>query len=243
MFNTCSIIVVSMLIFMGCNLPTNQPAKDISAKVTAEYNLKYKEALDSIEAAKKWIQNGDLICRTGFDFVSQSIQSFNTTDKTYSHSGLAFYEDGKIVVYHSIGGEDENPSENFKKEPFDSFVNPKRKVGFGIFRYKLTATELDCVTVQFKDLEKRHVKFDKYFNLQDDDKQYCSEAIAKTLKKCTNNRIVIPITIKEKLKIKNKGYEHLKDKRFEYIAVDNLYLNPFCDSIKKVKYTIGYAKP
>ena len=57
MFRTCLFIVLS-IIFLACNLPTNQPAKDISAKVTAEYNLKYKEALDSIEAAKKWIQNG-----------------------------------------------------------------------------------------------------------------------------------------------------------------------------------------
>ena len=45
------------------------------------------------------------------------------------------------------------------------------------------------------------------------------------------------------MKIKNKGYEHLQGKRFEYIALDNLYLNPFCDSIKKVTYQIGYAKP
>ena len=79
-----------MLIFWGCNLPTDQATTNISSKVTAAYNLKYKEALDSIESAKKWIQNGDLICRTGFDFVSQSIQNFNSTDKTYSHSGLAF---------------------------------------------------------------------------------------------------------------------------------------------------------
>jgi hypothetical protein len=236
-------IILFYSIFTACNTLSNKPLPDISTQVTTEYNLKFKQALDSIEVAKKYIQNGDLICRTGFDFISQSLQNFNTVDKTYSHSGLAFIENGTIMVYHAIGGEDENPNENFKKEPFDSFVNPKRKVGFGIFRYQLTTYETSCINEQLKELEKRKIKFDKYFNLKDDDKQYCSEAIAKTLKKCTNNRIVIPTTVKENMKIKNKGYEHLKGKRFEYIALDNLYLNPFCTSIKQIKYTIGYAKP
>jgi hypothetical protein len=243
MIKTSYYIVILTMLLLACNNNSNQTSIDISTQVTNEYNIKFKQALDSIEVAKKYIQNGDLICRTGFDFVSQSLQNFNTVDKTYSHSGLAFIENGTIMVYHAIGGIDENPHENFKKEPFDSFVNPKRKVGFGIFRYQLNSNEIACVNEQFKNLEKRQVKFDKYFNLKDDDKQYCSEAIAKTLKKCTNNRITIPTTVKENMKIKNKGYEHLKGKRFEYIALDNLYLNPFCTLIKQIKYTIGYAKP
>lgn len=235
-------VAFSCLLF-ACNQTNNKPIPDISAKVTKEYNEKLKQALDSIEMAKTIIQHGDLICRTGFDFVSQSLQSFNTVDKTYSHSGLAFIENGKIMVYHAIGGVDENPSESFKKEPLDSFVNPKRKVGFGIYRYKIPPTEINCLYQQFKHLEQQQIKFDKYFNLKDDEKQYCSEAIAKALKKCTNNTVIIPTTIKENFKVKNKGYEHLKGKRFEYIALDNLYLNPYCTLIKQIKYTIGYAKP
>lgn len=240
-FNLYSLIFCCLL--LACNYTNNKSLPDISTKVTKEYNEKFKQALDSISIAKKMIQNGDLICRTGFDFVSQSLQNFNTVDKTYSHSGLAFMEDGKIMVYHAIGGVDENPSENFKKEPLDSFVNPKRKVGFGIYRYQISSVEIDCLHEQFKTLEQQQIKFDKYFNLKDDDKQYCSEAIAKALKKCTNNKVIIPTTIKENFKVKNKGYEHLKGKRFEYIALDNLYLNAYCTLIKQIKYNIGYAKP
>lgn len=238
------LLAVTVFLFNSCISPIDKAkTKDVSTIVTEKYMTDLKEALDSVNAAKKYIHEGDMICRTGFDYVSQTLQNFNTVDKTYSHSGLAFIEDGKIMVYHSIAGADENPDENFKKEPFDSFVDPKRKVCFGIFRYKLTPEEIGCVALNFKDLEKRHVKFDKFFNLKDDDKQYCSEAIAKTLKKCTNSRIIIPTTIKENINIKNRGYEFLKGKRFEYISLDNLYLNPYCDSIKKVTYKIGYAKP
>ena len=120
----CIFCIVKIL--SSCNNPSAQ-TKDISTIVTEKYNIAYQQALDSIESAKKYIQNGDLICRTGFDFVSQSLQNFSMTDKTYSHSGLAFIENGQIMVYHSIAGMDENPDETFRKEPLDSFVNPTRK--------------------------------------------------------------------------------------------------------------------
>lgn len=238
----CVWIFIFATTISSCNNPSAQP-KDISTIVIEKYNIAYQEALDSIASAKKYIHDGDLICRTGFDFVSQSLQNFSVTDKTYSHSGLAFIENGQIMVYHSIAGMDENPDETFRKEPLDSFVNPARKKCFGIFRYKLTPQEVIDLGLAFKDLERRKVKFDKMFNLKDDDKQYCSEAIAKALKKCTYNRIIIPTTIRDNFHVKTKGYEQLEGKRFEYIALDNLFLNPFCDSIKKVDYNIGYPKP
>lgn len=237
------LLLLIPLFLNSCTNVKEEKPKDVSIMVTERYNIALKEAWDSITAVKKIIVDGDLVCRTGFDFVSQSLQNFNTKDKTYSHSGLAFIENGQVWVYHSIAGADENPDENFKRELFDSFVNPTKKLCFGIFRYKLQKEEIECVSESFKDLERRHVKFDKFFNLKDDDKQYCSEAIAKTLKKCTHDRIIIPTTVKENMHIKNAGYKYLEGKRFEYIALDNLYLNPYCDSIKKVVYKTGYAKP
>ena len=197
----CVWIFIFATTISSCNNPSAQP-KDISTIVIEKYNIAYQEALDSIASAKKYIHDGDLICRTGFDFVSQSLQNFSVTDKTYSHSGLAFIENGQIMVYHSIAGMDENPDETFRKEPLDSFVNPARKKCFGIFRYKLSPQEVIDLGLAFKDLERRKVKFDKMFNLKDDDKQYCSEAIAKALKKCTNNRIIIPTTIRDNFHVR-----------------------------------------
>lgn len=43
--------------------------------------------------------------------------------------------------------------------------------------------------------------------------------------------------------MKNEGYKHLEGKQFEYWALDNLYLNEYCDSIKKVIFPMGYPKP
>jgi len=108
----------------------------------------------------------------------------------------------------------------------------------GIFRYKLTPDEINCMHSSFREMEKKHLPFDKYFNLADDDKQYCSEAIAKSLKKCTNNRVQIPVTERKNFKTKNVNYHHLNGKTLNYISIDNLYLNPFCEPVKKFTYNI-----
>lgn len=220
------------------NNSTEPAQKDISQIVAEKQAISLQHAYDSINMAKKLIKNGDLICRTGYDMVSRSLQNFNTQDKSFSHSGIAVVENGNIMVYHSIAGADENPDEDFMKEPFDSFVNPIRKSAFGIYRYKLSPEETTCLTATFKELEANHVKFDKLYNLKDDKEQYCSEAIYKALKNCTNNRVILPTSVKTNYRPKEPGYRHLGTiKKFEFVALDNLYLNTFCDSIFKVVYS------
>lgn len=221
----------------------HQKAATISDIVTANYEVLLKQSWDSINATKLVIKEGDLVCRTGFDYISKSLQSFNNKDKTYSHSGLLFKENGVWMVYHSIAGEDENPSECFKKEPLDSFINPEKKYCFGIFRYKIDSSEISCMHNKFSGFVTNKIKFDKLFDMKEDEKLYCSEAIAKSLLTCTNGRVKIPTTIRHIKKMKNEGYKHLEGKEFEYWALDNLYLNEYCDSIKKVIFPMGYPKP
>lgn len=236
------LFLVILFNFFSC--PNKQEKqKDVSTIVTEKYEQQLKQSWDSVNSSKSIIKDGDLICRTGFDYISKSLQSFNDSDKTYSHSGLAFKEDGKIYIYHAIAGDDENPSECFMKELYDSFVNPEKKYCFGIFRYKIDTAETNCLHEKFKDLEKRKVKFDKLFDMQNDDKLYCSEAIAKSLNKCTNNRIQIPTTKRFIKKMKEKGYQHLEGKTFEYWALDNLYRNTYCMPITKIVFPMGYPKP
>lgn len=233
---TLFLILLISLFTVTCKNKATQNEKSISERVADKQAIAIKEALKNIETGKALIKNGDLICRTGYDNISLSLQNFNTQDKSYSHSGIAFIESGEVFVYHSIAGNDENPNENFLREPFDTFVNPLRKSCFGIYRYKITQEEMQKFDSSFKLLYKNHVKFDKNFDLKDDKKQYCSEAIYKCLIKSTKNRVVLPTTIRENYKSDISKYLPLKNKKFEYIALDNLYLNPFCDSIFKFKY-------
>ncbi len=234
--------LIFVLQFFACN-NKHEKQKDVSTIVTEKYEQQLKQSWDSVNKSKTTIKNGDLVCRTGFDYISKSLQSFNDSDKTYSHSGLAFKENNQIYIYHSIAGDDENPSECFMKELYDSFVNPEKKYCFGIYRYEIDTTEANCLHGKFKEFVQKKIKFDELFDMQNDDKLYCSEAIAKSLNKCTNSRIQIPTTKRFIKKMKEKGYQHLEGKTFEYWALDNLYRNSFCKPINKVVFPMGYPKP
>ena len=77
-----------------------------------------------IKSAQPLIQNGDIIFRNGNDEVSHAARSMNRKDTSYSHSGILFIENDSAVVYHSIGGI-YNPSQKLRRDPIDSFCNPK----------------------------------------------------------------------------------------------------------------------
>jgi uncharacterized protein YycO len=196
-----------------------------------------KQVWKDVAAAEKMLQDGDLVTRSDDDFESITLQNFSNTDRTYSHSGIAFKEDSGFVVYHSMTGA-ENPSGSCRKDPIDSFVNPVKKTGFGIFRYALSAHEKEQLHAIVKHNHQVGIPFDVTFNINSDDSLYCSEMIYKGLKAATNNRIVLPVTLLKNFRPKIMGYKYNQAflKKFEYISIDNLYLNSFCKEVIRVKY-------
>ncbi|RZL61919.1 MAG: hypothetical protein EOO93_11385 [Pedobacter sp.] len=65
---------------------------------------------------------------------------------------------------------------------------------------------------------------------------YCAEIILKALKQSTQNRILLPTTTVQNFKFKNAAFNNKTFKQFEYVAIDNLYLNPYCKEIARVKF-------
>jgi hypothetical protein len=218
-------------LIVSCGLP-NQPEK---AKPKLKYSDRVKQSLaqwqKDIGQAKNLINNGDLIMRAGLDVTSASLRNFNQQDKTYSHSGIAFIENGEVYVYHSYTGED-NPTGEMQRVVFDSFCNPYHNNSAGIYRYDLSNDEsakFDSLLLQYY---KAKLKFDKKFNLKDDSEMYCAEVIYKGLLKATNKRITLPTTTIKNFNYKSPNYKGGPLKEFEYVALDNLYLNPHCKQIK-----------
>lgn len=194
-------------------------------------------AVAAIKKAALLLQDGDLVMRSDNDFESLTLQNFSDSDRTYSHSGIAFKEDGRFMVYHSMTGS-ENPSGLCRKDPFDSFVSPARKTGFGIFRYQLSAAEKEKFHAVLQDNIAKKIPFDATFNLKTDDSLYCSEMIYKALKISSHNRINLPTSMLTNFRPKILGYKYNQVllKKYEYIALDNLYLNPFCKEITRITY-------
>ncbi len=160
-------------------------------------------------AAIHQLHDGDLVLRRGRDMTSYIFSEINQKDKTFSHCGLVFFENGYPFVYHAIGGE-ENPNQTLKRDSIKSWFSYKTNQAIGIARFSMSKegyVDLKEKVVQSY-FEKK--KFDNHFDLKTDDYVYCSEFVFKTMNKVFGNDTVF------------KTVEKLGR---TYISVENLYHN------------------
>lgn len=185
-----------------------------------EYHAKLLSDYRKIEYGKTLVKDGDLILRTGKDFISLTLRQFSVQNKTYSHSGIVRIIHGKIYVYNAIGGED-NPNARLRKDNFESFVNPEQNSGFAICQFQLTGEQhhrLDSIADKYYELR---IKFDMKFDLKTDSAMYCAEFVYKVLNRATEDSSYIPVS-------------HIGD--FPYVAIDNLFLNRHTRVIYQAKF-------
>jgi hypothetical protein len=201
----------------------------------------YATAQAYINEGVQLAKNGDLVVRSGQEFSSQFIKQFNRHDKTYSHSGIVFYENGYPFVYHIVTG-DESPDGTMRRDSLSRFCNPRKNFGFAIYRYDLNEPETRNFQEEVKGWYKKKVRFDSSFNMKTDDRMYCSEMIKKSLAAATGNRIDIATTSTTPEEAKFfSAHLHLDSaylSKLGIVALDNLYLNPHCRLIKKFDFNL-----
>ncbi len=220
--------VLSLIIFISCNNDNNVDKKTFAGKLT-------NNPKQAIEEAYKQIKQGDLIARTDNDWVSISIRNLCDSDKTYSHCGMVFETNGTKEVWHIMSG-DENKSGLIQKEPFEKFVNPYKKSGFGVFRYSLNSKEIDSVKKIIESFIAKKMVFDNQFDLESNDKMYCSEMLYKAMKQATSGRFDTPKTVKANYLPGDPRYKANTQKRAVYLATDNMFINKFTTEIMRVNY-------
>ncbi len=125
------------------------------------------------------IQSGDLVTRYGNDLTSFLLVNMNPVDKSFSHCGVASIEKDTVFIYHAIGGEF-NPDQKLKRETLFSFAHPADNKALGIFKPELQAGALPLLLQHVKKEFAAGLRFDMDFDLQTDDRQYCSEFAAKS---------------------------------------------------------------
>jgi len=187
------------------------------------------------EEALHYLKNGDLLLRSDEDIVGLSLRNMNDSDKTYSHSGLAFYEDSSWYVYHMMAG-GENPSMEMRRDSLAIFINRERKSGYGIYRYKLDGQETEALHQMVRNQFRAKLKFDSAFDLADNKTMYCSEMISNNLRAVTKGRIQLSTTRKSNFSFKAKDGGRQPKRDVEYIAIDNLYLNRWCMLVFSKQY-------
>lgn len=192
-----------------------------------------------IKEAQSLLREGDLVVRLNRDPASRYIKDFNPHDKKYSHAGIVLFENGRPYIFHIVNGE-ENQGNKLRKDSLSVFCSPRQNLAYAIFRYDMNSNEIkklkDCIDTWYK----QGISFDFSFNLQSNDRMYCSEMISKALAKATNKRIQIGTT---KLTTNQaalfSAYTHLPftyTSKLQIIPIDNLYTNRDCHLVKEYNY-------
>jgi len=166
------------------------------------------------------LKSGDLIFRHGRGAISKALMLFSRHEAKYSHAGIISIENGKAFVYHAIGGE-ENISNKLRKDPIETFCNPNDIYSFGIYRSDLDSFQLQKVDSIANYYFIKELEFDTKFNLESDDKMYCSEFVYKTIIQATGDKNYLPLSASSGI---------------NYVACDDLYLNNHCHCLYSHTY-------
>lgn len=232
---SCMLLLLALI---SCN-GTGQPAT--APDVVAQEMQQVRQANDLLlKDAKAIIQPGDLVLRTGTDYASEQIKMLSKQDPTYSHSGIACVDSGKVYVCH-VETDYQHINNKVRKELLDSFCNPAKNLGFAVARYTLTPEEKKKLLDYLEDKCRKQVAFDMRFDLATDDQLYCSEMIYKGLAQATNKKIMIAtdrITDRNKFKLIKRHFK-LTEKQIvsrDIIPIDHLYLNPWCTVVKRYPF-------
>jgi Permuted papain-like amidase enzyme, YaeF/YiiX, C92 family len=228
-------IVLSFIIVFSCNQNQNSLASDPRTASIVKDSIKLH--LDNL---KNICQPGDLIVRLGDDFVSDRIRYVSVTDHSYSHAGIIVMHNNKKMVCHIYPDGYLTGADTIHFDLIDSFLNIKTNLKCALYRYDLSDSEKINVQAELNKYHNRNVHFDKTYELETDDKLYCSEMIYKVLKKMTNDRILIqqssvPQNMLHMISVYFKKYNFSKNviSSRKIIAIDNLYNNPHCRLLMK----------
>ena len=232
-YNISSFLLIFIII--SCNENVSFPRVDLTPHQTVKDTI--QERIDSL---KKICEPGDLVVRLGDDFISDRIRYLSVTDHSYSHAGIIIMHDNKKMVCHIYPDDFVHGADTVRYDTIDSFLNTKTNLKCALYRYDLSDREKVNFEEELNSYHKKKTHFDKKYDLNSDDKIYCSEMIYKALKKVTGNRIVIaksfvPENMQDLMFIYFKEYNFSKSiiNNRQIIAMDDLYNNTHCKPIMK----------
>ena len=122
-----------------------------------------------------YLQNGDIIMRSGIGLWSELFRKYNERDKRFSHVGIVVERNGKFFVLHAEA-DDITIRGDVHFTPVEEFIGASS--GVGISRLHT----LDRNFFAEKALEFQGRKFDWQFNRKESARLYCTELVDITLR-------------------------------------------------------------
>ena len=205
---------------VACQANTSYKQLIITTEDSLASEAIIKRAYANILVAEKNIKNGDLVTRRGNDFTSECLRLLNQRDKTYSHCGIATIEHDSVFVYHALGGE-WNPDQKIRRDPFVVFADPYSNRGIGLYHFGFADSIQNKLVTIVQNFYTQGIRFDMDFDLNTDDRMYCAEFIYKSVVKANAHHML---------------FNHSSIKQFEFIGVDDIFLNPACTLKQQIIY-------
>ncbi|REJ83498.1 MAG: hypothetical protein DWQ44_03645 [Bacteroidetes bacterium] len=121
------------------------------------------------------IKTGDVILLEGNSFVSSVFRNFSLREKKYSHAGIAVLEGQEVFVIHMEAGK----GRGILKEKLRHYCSEIENRSYAIYRAGLNEQQIQTLLGRIKHYVSIQPMFDLEFNLDTDDKMYCTEFIYK----------------------------------------------------------------
>ena len=213
--------MVAIFGFTACRQSSGEQERIIKEKnsrlLLARIHLFKTSVLPDVLRTAK---NGDIVTRMGTDLTSLMLSRLNPTDTSFSHCGIISMENDTAFVYHAIGGEF-NPDQKMRREPLAEFAHPAGSKRLGIFSAAITPAQRKALCAYVQMLHKQGLPFDMAFDLATDDRQYCTEMIAKSIGTIIGRK---------------EWVATLQSDSIRFIPVENIYLNPMVTEKKRFVY-------
>lgn len=211
-----------LIFFLGA---CSQSAGHNPANTAAQSNSlleqeRIERSWDSLRSLARQVKDGDIVCRTGNDFTSETFRKMARRDQTYSHLGIAMRENDSIFIYHALGGE-WNPDQLIRRDPLSVFAEPYNNKGAGLFRFANADEFIGNLKTQIEKARKDSVRFDMSFSLSSDDRMYCAEFVLKCIQWGSMEQI---------------RFQPSRMGGIDYVAVDDIILHPVCRPITRIVY-------
>ena len=161
----------SILILFACNTE-NSSNKELNSNQSNASSKYYSE----LPFNKDLLEEGDIILRRGSGMLSNYIIQKLNDSLPISHCGIIVKNHQDIHVIHSILSE-EKGIRGITKEPVDDFIQDALLNSLIIIRQKQSEKyKLDFVA-QAEQMLKAKIPFDPMFDIQTQEKMYCTEIV------------------------------------------------------------------
>jgi hypothetical protein len=158
----------------------------ISQKIRRHSNIQYVQEYEIIPSLK----DGDVICRLGDRPWSLFFKEVSPIDKRFSHLGIIRIRDNVISVINAEGLAVEG-KDYVNEVPLKAFLSIARSIGI----YRLI--NIDGNIISDRAVEFKGRPFDWQFDMDEDDKLYCSELLYAILKKLSPDIKLHVVWLKE----------------------------------------------